>query len=163
LIEEALQQATTTLAATASPLDFKTELSFWFTIIGSGLGFILGGIKLWESWTSRTGRWLNLLAPKLREIRALINSQKFVEADKLYHQEVHGKGFEPALRKISRDTALPELFFRLSYLAAFNDSHLLKEKIKDREASVMLTVMLADTASKIVAGIDRILDKAVGA
>lgn len=161
MIEAILQQVTTTVTS-ASQLDFKTELAFWFTIIGSGLGFVLGVIKVLEWWTSRTARWVNFLAPKLRDIRVLMKQLRFVEADRLYHTEIHGKGLEPALRKISPpDTELPQLFFKLSILVAVNESDLLR-KINYEEAKVTLTE-LADTARMIVAQIDKILEKAKAA
>jgi hypothetical protein len=151
LIDEVLQQVTTTVTSTASQLDFKTELSFWFTIIGSGFGFVLGAIRVWEWYTSRAAKWLNLLAPNLREIRTLMKDTKFAEADSLYHREIHGKGFEPALRKISRDTAIPVLFYRLSILLLIGGAE-----------RFPLIEDVADTASKIVLEIDKILEKAKG-
>jgi len=167
LIEEVIQQATTVTTVTSGEFDTS-----WVALAALILGMIatvlsipLAIIKIWEAWNSRTARWINLLAPKLRDIRVLMKQLRFVEADRLYHTEIHGKGFEPALSKISPpDAELPQLFFRLSFLAAYNESRLLKDgKTKDKEADVRLTALLADTARKIVAQIDKILEKAKGA
>jgi len=165
LIEEVIQQATTVTTVTSGEFDTS-----WVALAALILGMIatvlsipLAIIKIWEAWTSRTARWINLLAPKLRDIRVLMKQLRFVEADRLYRTEIHGKGFEPALSKISPpDAKLPQLFFELSLLVAVTESHILK-KMKDEEASVKLTAQLADTARKIVAQIDKILEKAKGA
>ena len=120
MIQEVLQQASTVTAA-ASQLDLRSEIQFWFTIIGSLLAFVLGGIKVREWWISRRANWLKLLAPKLREIRALIHSSNFVDASDFYQREIHGMGFESMLTRISspvdRDRHLPSLFFRFGILA----------------------------------------------
>jgi hypothetical protein len=166
LIEEVIQQATTLTTVTSGQFDTSSVAlaALILGMIATVLSIPLAIIKIWEAWTSRTARWIDLLAPKLREIRMLMKQLRFVEADRLYHTEIHGKGFEPALSKISPpDAELPQLFYRLSFLVALDKSRLLKEKMKDKEADVMLTAQLADTARKIVAQIDKILEKAKGA
>ena len=141
-------------------MDFKSEAQFWFTILGSGVAFILGAIRIWEWWTTRTAKWLNLLAPKLREIRVLMEQLRLTEADDFYHREIHGKGFEPALDRISghvdREHHLPSLFFRFWILLGYRRQEL------SREEPLSVTKDLADTCSKIVAQIDKILEKAEG-
>jgi hypothetical protein len=92
---------------------------------------------------------------------------RFIEADAFYHREIHGKSFESALMKISppvgpSDPSLPQLFHRLSFINAINESSILREKFKDKEAYSKVSAQLADTARKIVAQIDKILEKAEG-
>jgi hypothetical protein len=142
-------------------MDFKSEIQFWFTIVGSGVAFVLGAIKIWEWWTSRKGKWLNLLVPKLRDIRALMKTDHFIEASDLYHKEIHAKGFEPVLDRISghvdREHHLPSLFFRLWILLGY------RRHDSEREEPMTVTKDLADTCSRIVVQIDRILDKSKSA
>lgn len=164
MIEEVMQQATT--VTTVASGEFDTSLvalaALILGMIATVLSIPLAIIKIWEWWTSRTARWVNFLAPKLRDIRVLMKQLRFVEADRLYHAEIHGKGLEPALRKISPpDAELPELFFTLSILAKISEPDLLK-KMKVEEAKGTLTE-LADTARKIVVQIDKILEKAKAA
>ena len=165
MIEEVIQQATTVTTVTSGEFDMSwvALAALILGMIATALSIPLTIIKVWEWWTSRTARWVNFLAPRLREIRVLMRQLRFVEANRLYHTEIHGKGFEPALRKISPpDAELPLLFLELSVLVAVNESHVLKN-VKDEKAKVTVAAELADTARKIVAQIDKILEKAKAA
>lgn len=164
MIQEVLQQ-TSTVTATASQLDLTSEIQSWFTIIGSLFAFVLGGIKIWEWWSSRRANRLKLLAPKLREVRALIHSCNLADADDFYQREIHGMGFEPMLTRLSSpvdcDHHLPSLFSRFGILAR-SYSRSMQGPGGNTEQDKAVAKDLADTCSKIVVQIDRILEKAEG-
>jgi len=161
LIQETLEQTVTTVTTIAGAAPLELTPSFWFSLFATGVSLFLGGLRAWEWWTSRRGKWLNLLVPKLREIRALMKTDHFVDASDSYTKEIYAKGFEPALGRISghvdRDHHLPSLFFRLWILLGYR-----REESNKEEEPMRVTKDLADTCSKIVAQIDRILEKAEG-
>jgi hypothetical protein len=53
LIEEVLQEATTTVTTAVSQFDLKNEAAFWLGLAGTVLAAILAAIRIWEWWTTR--------------------------------------------------------------------------------------------------------------
>ena len=170
MIEEIFLQATSTTTTTANG-QFDTSglviIALILGIFSTALSICLAILKIKEYYDRKPKAALTLLAPKLREIRVLMKKMRFVEADKLYHAEIHGKGFEPMLMKVSppvspSDPALPQLFYKLSFVDAITESGIVTHKFKDTEAKIKLDEELVDVARKIVAQIDKIFAKAEG-
>jgi len=170
LIEEVFLQATsttTTIATGQSDTSGLAIIALILGIVSTALSIPLAILKIKEYYERKPKAALTLLGPKLREIRVLMKHLRFVEADRLYHTEIHGKGFEPMLMKISppvgpSDPALPQLFYKFSLVNTITESEIITDKFRDREAKIKLSVELADVARKIVAQIDKILQKAEG-
>jgi len=170
LIEEIFLQATsttTTIATGQSDTSGLTIIALILGVVSTALSIPLAILKIKEYYERKSKAALTLLAPKLREIRVLMKDLQFVEADRLYHTEIHGKGFEPVLMKVSppvgpSDPALPQLFLKFSIVSSITESRIISDKLRDGEAKIKLSAELADTARKIVAQIDKILEKAEG-
>jgi hypothetical protein len=169
LIEVFLQATSTTTATTSGQSDTSVLaiIALILGIIFTAFSIPLAILRIKEYYERRSNAALKLLAPKLRGIRVLMKQLRFVEADRLYHREIHGKGLEPMLMKISppvgpSDPDLPRLFFRLSFLSDITESGTIEDKHTDGEAKTKRLVELADVARRIVAQIDKILEKAEG-
>lgn len=169
MIEVFLQATNTTTAITSGQSDTSglTIIALILGMISTVLSIPLAILKIKEYHERGSNAALKLLAPKLREIRVLMKQLRFVEADRLYHREIHGKGLEPMLMKISppvgpSDPDLPRLFFSLSFLSDITESGTIQDKHTDREAKTKRLVELTDVARNIVVQIDKILEKAEG-
>jgi hypothetical protein len=169
LIEVFLQATSTTTAITSGQSDTSALaiIALILGIISTALSIPLAILKIKEYHERGSNAALKLLAPKLRDIRVLMKQLRFVEADRLYHREIHGKGLEPMLMKISppvgpSDPDLPRLFFRLSFVSDAFESETIGDPLRDREAKTARLEELAGVARRIVAQIDKILEKAEG-
>jgi hypothetical protein len=171
LIEKILQQATTTVTATGSQLDFKTEALFWFTLFGSAVGLALGVIRLWEWRASRSAKRVRPLDYTLRIMRSSLQkdgrTRKVLD---MYSEEVESKGYESNLRKVGK---LPELFKQLKSRVKEIQNHAYEQSnpwfiLKEAFQSGLDQMISADDkvrqiVEQVTIEIDKVLQKAESA